>query len=236
MSAESIFSIYRKGTRRKLNKFLGITQKDPYMKYKEISIFKEVFRNLKPRKSLEYGCGTSTIYYLEHLPKGADWYSIEHHKGWFDKMQSQNAFDNLHLYLVELEKEEPTNLAEDTYVNYPEKFAPFDFILVDGIRREHCIQKAHELLSDDGLLVVHDSNRAQYHDLIKEFPNWMILEDFRKSAGGIGFASKHLDLSKLIDLDQHIPLWKQDTRVSNFFKFKFLLGKKTKSFRFQKSW
>ena len=236
MGAESILSIYTKGTKRKLNKFLGLNLKDPYMKFKEISIFQEVFKNLKPLKCLEYGCGTSTIYYLNHLPKEANWYSIEHHKGWFDKMQSQNDFSNLHLYHVELESTDPPSLENDTYVNYPEQFGQFDFILVDGIRRENCIRKAHDLLSENGLLVVHDSNRNYYHDLIKTFPNWMILEDFRKSAGGIGFASKKLDLSKLIDYDSHIPLWKTDTAISNFFKFKFLIGKKPKKFRFQKSW
>ena len=212
-----------------------MVQKDPYMKYKEISILKEIFKNLQPKKCLEYGCGTSTIYYLNHLPKGADWYSIEHHKGWFDKMQSQNIYDNLHLSHVELEDVEPTTLAEDAYVNYPEQFGQFDFILVDGIRREHCIYKAHELLSENGLLIVHDSNRTEYHDLIKEFPNWMILQDFRKTAGGIGFASKQLDLNKLISIEPHLKLWKTDTAISNFFKFKFFLGKKTKKFAFEKS-
>lgn len=235
MAAESIFSIYGKGTKRKFNKFLGIDQKDPYMKYKEINIFQQLFLNLKPTKCLEYGCGTSTLYYLDFLPKETKWYSIEHHEDWFKKIQASNDRDNLELIHVPIDNTEPASLKDDEYVNYPERFGKFDFILVDGIRREHCIKKAHDLLSDEGLLIVHDINREQYHDLIKEFPNWMILEDFRKSAGGIGFASKDLDIKNLIDIESHKKLWQLDTRISNFFKFKYLIGKKAKPFRFQKS-
>jgi len=163
------------------------------------------------------------------------WYSIEHHKGWFEKIQSLNDRENLHLHYVEAEKEPVPNLNDDDYVNYPEQFGQFDFILVDGIHRENCIQKAHQLLTENGLLIVHDSNRKQYHSYIKKFNNWMVLQDFRKSAGGIGFASKQLHLSNLISIDEHVNIWKTDTAISNFFKFKFLLGKKPKKFAFEKS-
>ncbi|OEK01789.1 hypothetical protein BFP97_09795 [Roseivirga sp. 4D4] len=235
MKADKITSIYAKGTKRKLLKLFGVQMKDPYMKYKEITIFQQLFTSLKPKKCLEYGCGTSTLYYLDFLPKETKWYSIEHHEEWFKKIHASNDRDNLELIHVLIGDNEPSSLEDDDYVNYPEQFGKFDFILVDGIRREHCIQKAHDLLTDDGLLIVHDSNREQYHSLIKEFPNWMIIEDFRKSAGGIGFASKKLDLENVLDLDSHIGLWKLDTKISNFFKFKFLLGKKAKPFRFQRS-
>lgn len=231
----NLLNIYSKGTARKIRKLFGLKLTDPYMKYKEIAIFKEIFQGLKPAKCLEYGCGTSTLYYLDFLPKTSQWYSIEHHKGWFDNIKSMNDRENLHLHHVAIENTEAPELESDSYVNFPEKIGQFDFILVDGIRRENCIRKAHDLLSENGVLIVHDSNRIQYHDLIKEFPNWMIIEDFRKSAGGIGFASKNLDVKKIIDLDQHVPLWKIDTKISNFFKFKYLLGKKSKSFRIQMS-
>jgi len=69
MNAPSLLSIYTKGTFRKLQKMFGLELKDPYMKYKEIAIFKELFTKLKPKKCLEYGCGTSTLYFLDFLPK-----------------------------------------------------------------------------------------------------------------------------------------------------------------------
>lgn len=232
---ETLSGIYSKGTRRKLLKLFGYESKDPYMKYKEIDFFKELLSSFQPDRCLEYGCGTSTPYYIEHLPKESHWSSIEHHKGWFDKISQEIDRPNLDLHYVNVEGNDPKVPSEDIYASFPKSFAPFDFILVDGIRRENCIELAHDLLSDKGIVVVHDSNRAHYHPHIKKFKYWFILEDFRKSAGGLGLASNHVDVTQLIDLEQHAALWRQDTAVSNFFKFKFLLGKKAKAFRLQTS-
>ncbi|WP_422354586.1 hypothetical protein [Roseivirga pacifica] len=232
---ETLASIYTKGTKRKLQKFLGIESKDPWMKYKEIDFFKELFANCQPKKCLEYGCGTSTPYYMSHLPEGAEWVSIEHHKGWFDKISKVIDRPNLSLHFVDVEHNDPQTPADDVYAAFPQQFAPFDFILIDGIRRENCIELAHGMLAKNGVVVIHDSNRKQYHDHIKQFKYWFILEDFRKTAGGLGLASNDVDVTKLVKLEQHAALWKKDSAVSNFFKFKFLLGKKAKPFRLQTS-
>ncbi|PWL29032.1 MAG: hypothetical protein DCO95_11360 [Roseivirga sp. XM-24bin3] len=232
---ETLASIYTKGTLRKLQKFLGMDSKDPYMKYKEIDFFKELFAKFQPNKCLEYGCGTSTPYYMSHLPDGAQWVSIEHHKGWFDKISKVIDRPNLSLHFVEVDGNDPKVPEDDLYVTFPKQFAPYDFILVDGIRRENCIELAHELLAKNGIVVVHDSNRKEYHDHIKKFKYWFILEDFRKTAGGLGLASNDVDVTQLVSLKQHATLWKKDSVVSNFFKFKFLMGKKAKPFRLQTS-
>jgi len=232
---ETLIGIYAKGTKRKLLKFLGKESKDPYMKYKEIDFFKELLSSFQPKRCLEYGCGTSTPYYIEHLPTESQWVSIEHHKGWFDKISKEIDQPNLDLHFVDVEGNDPKTPAEDVYACFPAKLAPFDFILIDGIRRENCIEVAHDMLSEEGIVVVHDSNRSHYHPHIKKFKYWFILEDFRKSAGGLGLASNHVDVTKLVDLERHAALWKRDTGVSNFFKFKFLLGKKAKAYRLQTS-
>lgn len=232
---ETLVSIYSKGTKRKFKKFLGIESKDPWMKYKEIDFFKELFANFQRKKCLEYGCGTSTPYYMDHLPEGAKWVSIEHHKGWFDKISKVIDRPNLSLHFVDVEGNDPKTPEEDVYASFPKQFAPFDFILVDGIRRENCIELAHEMLAENGVVVIHDSNRAQYHDHIRKFKYWFILEDFRKTAGGLGLASNDVDVTKLVNLQYHAKLWKKDSAVSNFFKFKFLLGKRAKPFRLQTS-
>lgn len=232
---ETLFGIYSKGTKRKLLKFIGVESKDPYMKYKEIAFFKELFANFKPMKCLEYGCGTSTPYYMDHLPVGASWYSVEHHKGWFEKISAQIQRPNLHLDFVDIEGNEPKGPKDDVYAGLPKQNAPFDFILVDGIRRENCTELAHQFLSENGLVVVHDSNRVQYHEHIKKFKYWFILQDFRKSAGGLGLASNHVDVRQLVDLNAHAKLWKKDTAISNLFKFKYLMGKKSKPFKLEKS-
>lgn len=232
---ETLAGIYSKGTKRKLQKFIGVESKDPYMKYKEIDFFKELFAKLQPLKCLEYGCGTSTPYYIDHLPQEAEWTSIEHNKGWYDKIKQEINRPNLKLYFVDIEVNEPEIPEADVYAAFPEDKGPFDFILVDGIRRENCIEMSHQMLSENGVLVVHDSNRPQYHPHIKKFKHWLILEDFRKTAGGLGIASNYIDVTRLLDFERHAALWKADTAIANFFKFKYLLGKKGKPFRFQSS-
>jgi len=232
---ESLFGIYSKGTKRKLLKTFGIEVKDPYMKYKEIDFFKELFANFKPMKCLEYGCGTSTPYYMDHLPADASWYSVEHHRGWYEKISAQIKRPNLFLDFVDIEGNEPKTPDEDVYASFPRKNAPYDFILIDGIRRENCTELAHQFLSNKGIVVVHDSNRSAYHPHIKAFKYWFILQDFRKSAGGLGLASNHIDVSTLVDLEKHAALWESDTKISNFFKFKFLLGRRTKPFKLERS-
>ena len=230
---ESLLSIYAKGTKRKLLKFFGLETSDPYMKFKEIDFFSELLINLKPVKCLEYGCGTSTAYYMSHLQKGSKWISVEHHKGWYDKISEVINHPDLSLHYVDITS--ATDIENDNYATFPKQFGQFDLILVDGIRRENCVEMAHDLLAVGGVLVVHDSNRIEYHSHIKKFKSWVILEDFRKSAGGLGLASNTVDVTKLVDLEAHAKLWKKDTAVSNFFKFKFILGKKVKKFRLQTS-
>ena len=232
---ETLIGIYSKGTKRKFLNKIGRPNKDPFMKYKEIDLFKELFANLKPMKCLEYGCGTSTPYYIDHLSPDAEWGSVEHHQGWFDKIKEQISRPNLSLYHVVVEGNNGVSLEEDEYAHFPKQFAPFDFILVDGINRENCADAAKEMLSDRGVVLVHDSNRQRYHKHVKQYKYWFILEDFRKQAGGIGLASDHVDVTQLVDIETHSKLWKKDTAIFNFFKFKFLIGKKAKPFRLQTS-
>jgi len=227
--------IYFRGTKRKLLKFFGLRSNDPYMKYKEINFFKELLSNVRPKKCLEYGCGTSTLYYMNYLPADSHWTSIEHHKAWFNKISKEISRPNLSLHFVDIERQSSEEPNEDVYASFPLPFGKFDFILVDGIRRENCIEMAPLLLEKGGILVVHDSNRHQYHEHIKKFRYWFILEDFRKSAGGLGVASNDVDVAMAVNLSSHVSLWKMDTAISNFFKFKFLLGKKPKPFRLQVS-
>ena len=151
---ETLIGIYSKGTKRKFLNKIGRPNKDPFMKYKEIDLFKELFANLKPMKCFEYGCGTSTPYYIDHLSPDAEWGSVEHHQGWFDKIKEQISRPNLSLYHVDVEGNNGVSLEEDEYAHFPKQFAPFDFILVDGINRENCADAAKEMLSERGVVLV----------------------------------------------------------------------------------
>lgn len=191
----------------------------------------EVLGNLKPKKCLEYGCGLSTLFFPNYLPESTQWISVEHHPIWFKNIKAENQRSNVHLNQLDVLENEANGF--DNYIDFPTDQAPFDFILVDGVARELCIQKGLELLADDGLLVIHDCNRPTYHEAIKKFPEWLIMQDFRKTAGGFGFGRKNGEPADLFDLGYHQRLWKIDTQINNFFKFKYLIGKSSKPFALQ---
>ncbi len=231
----SLLSHYRKGTLRRARKMFGLPFNSPFMRYKEIAVMEEVIQKLKPSKVLEFGCGLSTLYFPTKLKLNAEWHAIEHNEKWFKDVQRQISNPNLvKLYHIPVDSEEVGIEDEHkfkSYVDFPSSLGKFDLILVDGVARKECITKAKQLLNKNGLLIVHDSNRSAYHSLLKTFKHWMIMEDFRKTSGGFGFATKDKDIKEYIALENHRGVWKIDNAIQNFSKFKFLLGKKTRPYK-----
>jgi len=235
----SVTSHFTKGTGRQFRKIMGISPKKiPFMKFKEIAIMEDLLHNKQPARVLEYGCGFSTLYFPKFLPKNGQWVSVEHEEGWFGHMQRElkqaEVQEKVALHFVapdlpSWELEGDYNSFK-TYVDFPHSLPAFDIVLVDGMAREECIIRAEKLLKPDGLLIVHDANRRKYHPLVKAFPHYLIFEDFRKTAGGFGFGSMVPQIDKLLDIPYHRKVWQMDTKVNNFFKFKYLLGKKSKPF------
>lgn len=227
------------GTRAKLRKALGFTPKTPFMKFREIAILKEVFENLKPLKCLEYGSGYSSNYFIRYLARDASWLSIEHDHVWYDEIKKDIKDPRVQLELVvsdlpigeDLEDPKPFK----SYIDYPKDKAPFDFILVDGRVRGTCIEEGIEMLADHGVLVVHDANKKLYQEALKVFPNTFVLEDYRRSAGGVGIGTKKQSIETLVSTAQHSQHWKIITSVANFFKFKWLIGGRTKPFNVTQS-
>lgn len=237
-----LFTDFRKGTVRKTRKIIGLPLgKDPWMAYKEIDIFLEILDSLKPQNCLEFGCGYSSLYYPGFLSPGATWTSVEHNKEWFEKIVEKSyPVKNLTLYNILPNAgswEKGGNYSDfKNYVDFPRSLnLKFDLILVDGVAREACIEAGLDLLSDNGLLIVHDCNRVQYQNQLKRFPYWVIFEDFRKSAGGFGFASRKNIIPQSFEIKKHASVWKIDTKINNFFKFKYLIGKPSKPFQLKLS-
>ncbi len=231
--------LYMYENKKRIEKALGIKSINPYMKYKEIVFLKELLSNLKPKKCLEYGCGYSSLYFPAFLAKNASWMSVEHDKKWHAEVNRKNRNENVEIFHINANNHNFIDEGEYkdfmSYVNFPESEAPFDFILVDGMARKACIEKAKKMLSEEGVVVVHDCNRGAYHQEIKKYKHWLILEDFRKTAGGIGLASNSVNIENLFDIQKHKEVWKKDTKISNLFKFKFMILKHGKPFRFQQS-
>lgn len=114
--------------------------------------------------AIEYGCGTSTIWYVQKVKRLT---SIEHDKKWFDKMNKYlqlNDIKNVDLIYADL---------YDGYVNMIDEMGMFDLISVDGRRRSDCISHAHKHVRIGGYLLLDNAERGRYQDAIKHYiSNW----------------------------------------------------------------
>jgi predicted O-methyltransferase YrrM len=154
-----------------------------------------------PRHILEWGSGGSTAALLKLLPEVQSYVSIEHNAAWYERVKAAVSDARLHLkYVPGLEQDpvipprtrnrkrseilrawftrcetEPELMAD--YVRYPTSVRnSYDFILVDGRARVHCLKVGFELLSSNGVMAIHDAQRADYRQAIESFSHHLFLE------------------------------------------------------------
>lgn len=95
---------------------------------------------------LEWGCGNSSVYFSKRCKTIC---SVEHNSEWFNLVMKKG-LRNHHLLLAKLEE----------YPEMAKKFdRKFDIIVVDGERRNECMEVALELLNPNGTLILDNSNR-----------------------------------------------------------------------------
>ncbi|MEQ8685206.1 MAG: class I SAM-dependent methyltransferase [Imperialibacter sp.] len=151
-----------------------------------------IFRNLlkKDMKGVEFGSGKSTAFFAQHLGHLT---SIEHHKGWHEKVQAwmkERNISNVDYRLVEPDEKEkpfpapmlsyfPEGLeTKKGFVNYVSELLTFDdnsidFLLVDGRARTECALIGIHKLKSGGLLVLDNAERDWYkpvHEAVKDWP------------------------------------------------------------------
>jgi hypothetical protein len=123
----------------------------PWVTYSFIDFIKE--RINKTQHIFEYGSGSSTIFYAERAGSVT---SVEHDKGWFDKVKNTSPA-NAEMIFCQLEKDgeyaKKATLLEKK----------FDVIIVDGRDRVNCCKYSVDALSENGVLVLDDSEREVYH-------------------------------------------------------------------------
>ena len=78
----------------------------------------------------------------------------------------EGGYSKLFEYLKGLESTVEVK-AGDALASLAELEGPFDFVLVDGRARRFCIREGFQLLRDGGLLLLHDSQRTDYHDALE---------------------------------------------------------------------
>jgi len=169
----------------------------PAQTRKDIQIFKGIFEDFSGKKIniFEWGSGFSSIYFSEYLRKRNvefQWHSIDNNKTWHEKVllmlkkRGLNAYVQLYLkeFLSFWEKPEwrwknipppcgmfrPKSESERSYVSFPKSLnKKFDVIIIDARFRRHCLRIAKEVLSPQGVVVMHDAQKKHYHSGLELF-------------------------------------------------------------------
>ena len=124
----------------------------PWVTYSFIDFIKD--RIKKQHTVFEFGSGNSTFFYAKSAGIVV---SVEHDKEWFDKIFKDKP-ENSEMIYCEL-------VRGGDYCHMPVKLEEkFDVIIVDGRDRVNCCKQAVEALTDEGVVVLDDSEREYYRE------------------------------------------------------------------------
>lgn len=127
----------------------------PWMNYAAIDFLNE---RLNSNLSMfEYGSGYSTLFFAKRVKQVT---SIEYDSSWFDYIGATlNEQDNAEVKYYALgDGYEEAVIKEGAGKKY-------DVILVDGRERVKCAKNSLDLLSDNGVLILDDSDRPKYQEV-----------------------------------------------------------------------
>ena len=185
----------------------GVTPGDEelpvYMHPTEFAQLLAIVETLGPRRVWEWGSGGSTKALLRHCPYIERYVSIEHHPAWFARVKELVKDPRLELNLIEGTQPEPAKPTRSwqkdhdfqawvqrceqdpsimhDYVEYPRSLeTQFDLVLVDGRARNQCFRVGYELLRNGGVLVVHDAQRTEYHQTLRELGRAVFIEPWQQ--------------------------------------------------------
>ena len=229
----SFFSQLIRDLRARIKKKIFKNYEEPWMKMRELDVIREVLSNLQPKRCLEWGSGYSSVYFPAIQSSIQEWHAIEHHAGWSEIVRNKIKDNKIHLYAV------PPN--DPDYFKFKGRYGPklegsyedfksyiekplslggkFDFIFIDGRARKDCLKLAFDLVSDDGVVIVHDANRDLYFADIPPFKSYIRFTDFRqhRKEGGIWIGRKSKEVSEVLNLNAHQDLWRSHNLLAKVF-------------------
>jgi len=136
----------------------------PWFTYPSIDFLdKRLNKNLNV---FEFGSGNSSLFFAKRVRKVV---SVEHNMQWFNKIKSSLP-GNSEIKSVE-------SKSSDQYLK-PLKTADekFDIIIVDGTFRNECLINSIDHLTEDGVVILDDSERTDYTNGI----NFILSNNFRQ--------------------------------------------------------
>lgn len=131
----------------------------PMMAESEIKIIDDLLKVYKPKHCLEWGSGNSTIYFPRKHKFIKSWLAIEHNGHYVDFIGGQIP-DNANVIWVP---------EDEWYVDSVKHSRMFNFIFIDGLHRERCLEIAKDIITQSGIILLHDSGRQDYQEFIKKY-------------------------------------------------------------------
>jgi hypothetical protein len=100
----------------------------------------------------EYGSGNSTLFYADRLKNLT---TVEHDKIWYEKM-IKIIPNNVNLIF---EKEDTSG---NYYRTITKEKTKYDIIIIDAIDRVNCVKISYDFMSEQGIVILDDSEREEY--------------------------------------------------------------------------
>jgi hypothetical protein len=126
----------------------------PWVTYSFVDFIRD--RIDSSHRIFEFGSGNSTLFYAKYAGKVV---SVEHNKAWFDKIYT-NKPANSELIFCELK-------IDGNYCRIPQTYPErFHIIIIDGRDRINCARQCLSALTNDGVVVLDDSERDHYKEAI----------------------------------------------------------------------
>lgn len=132
----------------------------PMMSEKEVDIINSLIEKNKPEFCLEWGSGNSTVYFPTRHPEIKEWIAVEHNKTYHELLNSR------------LPSNASINIIPDDerYINYPETLGKkFDFILIDGQKRDDCVDASFKYANERAIILLHDAFRIESKGIIERY-------------------------------------------------------------------
>ena len=161
----------------------------PVQSRTDISIFKEVLSKVgaETLKVFEWGSGASTVYYsefLRNIGRPFSWHSADNSKEWSqisqEKIEKALLTEQVQIHCSEfpafwelpdysIADPVPPDVYNNSarvkeYVDFPRNLGgSFEVMIIDGRFRRRCLEVAAEVLSPNGIVILHDASRTHYY-------------------------------------------------------------------------
>jgi precorrin-6B methylase 2 len=127
----------------------------PWMNYAAIDFLRKRLRS--DFDLFEWGSGYSTLFFSEHVSSVT---SVEYDSNWFELVRAQVPKNAQIIHQAH---------DQDGYVNaISTTTRAYKVVVVDGRERVRCFSASFEKLTEDGVIILDDSNREKYQSAFEE--------------------------------------------------------------------